>query len=225
MNEILPGIVVTGASGFIGRHFVIAVFERFRLFCIARRSQKEVGIPYHKNIHWLQLDITNQNNLENAFKYVKDHGGAEYVLHLAMYYDFTMKENPAYEQINVTGTRYVLEMSKMLALKRFIFPSSLVACKFPDRNNALTEKSPVDADFPYARCKRREEEIRRMRWYRTETQRHRAEFALLMDWPAFSQASPSATKVLSSVPLCEILSISRTNENSPTFVTINRTNT
>jgi thioester reductase-like protein len=52
MNEILPGILVTGASGFIGRHFVIAVSGKFRLFCIARRSQKEVGIPHLANIHW-----------------------------------------------------------------------------------------------------------------------------------------------------------------------------
>jgi nucleoside-diphosphate-sugar epimerase len=159
MNEILPGIVVTGASGFIGRHFVIAVSGKFRLFCIARRSQKEVGIPYHKNIHWLQLDITNQNDLRNAFRYIKDHGGADYVLHLAGYYDFTMKENPAYEQINVTGTRYILDMSKLLGIKRFIYSSSLAACKFPSYNNVLTEKSPIDADFPYARCKRKEETI------------------------------------------------------------------
>ena len=159
MSEILPGIVVTGASGFIGRHFVIAVSEKFRLFCIARRSQKEVGIPYHKNLHWLQLDITNQKNLLNALKYIKGHGGAEYVLHLAGYYDFTMKENPAYEQINVIGTRYVLDMSKSMGIKRFIFSSSVAACKFPGVNNVLTEKSPIDADFPYARCKRREEEV------------------------------------------------------------------
>jgi len=159
MSEILPGVVITGASGFIGRHFVIAVSGKFRLFCIARRSQKEVGIPYHKNIHWLQLDITNQKNLQNSFKYIKDHGGVDYVLHLAGYYDFTMKENPAYEQINVTGTRYVLDMSKLLGIKRFIFASSVAAYKFPSHNNVLTEKSPIDADFPYARCKRKEETI------------------------------------------------------------------
>ena len=160
-NERRPSIVVTGASGFIGRHFVIAVSEKFRLFCIARRSQKEIGIPHHDNIHWLQVDITNRKHLLNAFNYIKDHNGADYVLHLASYYDFTMKENPAYEQINITGTRNVLEISKLLGVKRFIFPSSVAACKFPPNGKALTEESPVDADFAYARSKRIAEKMMR----------------------------------------------------------------
>ncbi|MDH3345194.1 MAG: NAD(P)-dependent oxidoreductase, partial [Desulfobacteraceae bacterium] len=159
MNEILPGILVTGASGFIGRHFVIAVSEKFRLFCIARRSQKEVGIPHLSNIHWLQVDIANRKSLLKAFRHIKDHGGVDYVLHLAAYYDYTLKENPAYEQINVTGTRHILEISKLLGIKRFVFPSSLAACKFPSHGTALTEESPVDANSPYARCKRKEEAI------------------------------------------------------------------
>ena len=159
MNGILPGIVVTGASGFIGRHFVIAVCGKYRLFCIARRSQKEVGIPYHDNIHWLQVDVTNRENLMKSFAFVKDHGGADYVLHLAGYYDFSNKDNPAYEKINVTGTRNVLDMSKLLGIKRFIFSSSLAACKFPTKGNALTEESPPDADLPYGRCKKKEETI------------------------------------------------------------------
>jgi nucleoside-diphosphate-sugar epimerase len=159
MNGILPGIVVTGASGFIGRHFVIAVHRKYRLFCIARRSQKEIGIPYHDNIHWFQVDITNRENLKNVFNYIKDHGGADYVLHLAGYYDFTYEEHPAYEKINVTGTRNVLDMSKLSGIKRFIFSSSVAACKFPSHGNPLTEESPPDAEFPYARCKKKEETI------------------------------------------------------------------
>jgi len=157
MNKILPGIVVTGASGFIGRHFVIAVSGKFRLFCIARRSQKEAGIPYNDNIHWLQADITKWENLLNIFKYIKDQGGADYVLHLAGYYDFTKKENPAYEHVNVIGTRYILELSKLLEIKRFIFSSSLAACKFPPKGKAITEDSLADEDFPYARSKRKGE--------------------------------------------------------------------
>ena len=105
MNNRLPGILVTGASGFIGRHFVIAVSGKFRIFCIARRSQKEAGVPENGHTHWLQADITQWKNLLRVFEYVQEHGGTDYVLHLAGYYDFTLNENPAYEETNVTGTR------------------------------------------------------------------------------------------------------------------------
>ncbi|MEJ2657116.1 MAG: NAD-dependent epimerase/dehydratase family protein, partial [Desulfobacterales bacterium] len=159
MNEKMTGIVVTGASGFIGRHFVIAVSGKFRLFCIARRSQKEAGVPENDHTHWLQADITRWDNLLRVIEYVRGHGGADYVLHLAGYYDFTLKENPVYEETNVVGTRNLLELSKLLNIKRFIFSSSLAACKFPPPGRALTEKSPIDADYPYARSKRHAESI------------------------------------------------------------------
>lgn len=158
MDNSLPGIVVSGASGFIGRHFVTAACGEFRLFCIARRNQQEVGIPSHKNIHWLQADITNWKKLLKIIDYIKDHGGADYMLHLAGYYDFTMKDNPAYKN-NEIGTRHLLEMSQTLGIKRFIFSSSLAACKFTPYDKALSEESPADADIPYARSKAKEEEI------------------------------------------------------------------
>ena len=153
----LPGILVTGASGFIGRHFVIAVSDKFRLFCVARRSQKEVSVPYKDTIHWLQADISKWDNLLKIYEYINKHGGVDYVLHLAGYYDFTLKKNPVYEQVNVIATRHLLELSNMMQIKRFIFSSSVAACKFPPKGQAITEESPADGDFPYACSKRRGE--------------------------------------------------------------------
>lgn len=95
----------------------------------------------------------------NVFAHIKDLGGADYVLHLAGYYDFTNKENPAYEKINVVGTRNILDISKSLGIKRFIFSSSVAACSFPPVGKPLTEESLPDAQIPYARCKRKEEMI------------------------------------------------------------------
>ena len=45
MDEKLPGMVVTGASGFVGRHFLASAGGRYRLFCLARRSRQEAAIP------------------------------------------------------------------------------------------------------------------------------------------------------------------------------------
>ena len=159
MNKEKPGILVTGASGFIGRHFVIAVSDHFRLFCIARRTQKEAGIPNNDNIFWIQADITNMDNLLSAARQIRENGGIDHVLHLAGYYDFTMDDNPAYERTNVGGTLNILKIGQLLEAKRFIFSSSLAACKFPPVGECLTEDSDTDADFPYARSKGRSETI------------------------------------------------------------------
>jgi len=160
MDSRLPGIIITGASGFIGRHFVEQNVNRYRMFCIARRSQRESGIPKHENIRWTQVDIGDFSNLQEVVESINQYGGADYILHLAGYYDFTMVDHPQYQQTNVVGTRNVLKLAQYLNIKRFIFASSLAACKFnssPDQ--VLDEQSLPNATYPYARSKRRAEEM------------------------------------------------------------------
>jgi nucleoside-diphosphate-sugar epimerase len=159
MNPTLPGIVLTGASGFVGRNFIETANKKFRLYCIARRSQNEAGIPRYDNIKWAQADIGNLSRIQDIAKSIKDQGGADYVLHLAGFYDFTLKDNPAYENTNVTGTDNILKLAQYLEIKRFLFSSSLVVSKFSEPDRVLDEKSPPDAEFPYARSKRKGEEL------------------------------------------------------------------
>ena len=160
MNDALPGIIITGASGFIGKHFIELNANRYRLFCLARRSQQESGIPKHANIRWTQVDIGDFSNLQDVVESINRYGGADFILHLAGYYDFTMDNNPQYEHTNVNGTRNVLKLAQYLNIKRFLFSSSLAACKFnKDPNNLLDELSPPDASYPYAVSKRKAEEM------------------------------------------------------------------
>ncbi len=155
----LPGIVVTGASGFIGRHFLEAVTGKYRLFCLARRSCSEAGIPPNDNMRWTQVDIAKWDTLRDVVDCIKDHGGADYVLHLAGYYDFSNTENPEYDRTNVRGTRNVLKLAQLIGTKRLLFASSLAACEFPRPGEVVNEDSAPDAKFPYARSKRAGEEM------------------------------------------------------------------
>ncbi|MBE0644341.1 MAG: NAD(P)-dependent oxidoreductase [Bacteroidetes bacterium] len=159
MDERLPGIVVTGASGFVGRHFLEAAGSHFRLFCIARRSQFEAGVPRSANLRWTQVDIGHHNALLEVSRCILGNGGAEYVLHLAGFYDFTYEDHPEYERTNVEGTRNVLALADALGARHFIYASSLAACSFPPDGSSITEDSPPDATFPYARSKRDAEAV------------------------------------------------------------------
>ena len=155
----LPSIVITGASGFIGRYIIDYIKEDYTIFAIARRSRKEANIPFHHNLHWLQCDISNLITLNEAANYVNKNGGADFIIHLAAFYDFTYKDNPAYKIVNVEGTKNILDFSLKINIKRFIFASSIAACEFPSSGYFITEKNLPDANYHYALSKKSGEEL------------------------------------------------------------------
>jgi len=159
MDKNLPGIIVTGASGFVGRSFLASAAGRYRLFCLARRSRVEAGVPDYENLRWTQVDVAIWDSMRDVVRCVKEHGGADYVLHLAGYYDFHNMEHPEYERTNVQGTRNVLKLAQQLGVRRFLFASSLAACEFPEKGKCINEDSVADATFAYARSKRKGEEL------------------------------------------------------------------
>jgi nucleoside-diphosphate-sugar epimerase len=156
-----PQLVVTGASGFVGRHLLEALKEDHRIFALARRSQARSGAPVHPNIRWFQADIGHRMALAAVFREVRDAGGADVLVHLAAHYDFTGESYVEYWRTNVHGMRNVLELSRDLQLKRILFPSSLAACRLPPPGRTLDETSPPDGEHIYARTKRAGEDMLR----------------------------------------------------------------
>ncbi len=176
-----PGIIVTGASGFIGRHLLERLKERYRIFAMARRSQARCGAPFHENISWFQVDIGDREMLDRTFLQIKDLGGADMVLHLAAHYDFTGEDHPEYWRTNVEGLRNVLEQCRTLELRRFIFASSVAACRFPPPGGVIDETSPPDGEHIYAVTKRVGEEM--LAEYQAEFKTCIVRFAALFsDW-------------------------------------------
>lgn len=176
-----PSIIVTGASGIVGRGFLEMAKDDFLIYAIARRSQKEAGVEEHPNIKWIQVDIANWLSLRWVMHNIKRSGGADYIFHLAGYYDFEYTPNPEYERTNVNGTRYMLEQAKILRVKRFIFASSTAACKFPSKGRTIDEKSLLDAEYDYAVSKKKGEAIVKefSKWFPCSIVRFAAVFT---DW-------------------------------------------
>jgi len=166
MERVIPSIVVTGASGFIGSYFVNAIKDDMKVFAIARRTQMAAGIPSHPNIQWIPADIGDRETVNRVFDAIAEGGGADYVMHLAGYYDFSNEENREYERTNVNGTRFVLEATHKLKPKRFIFASSLTVTDQKKKITVVNEDSPADAPFPYAWSKAQCEDLIRQYAYR-----------------------------------------------------------
>jgi nucleoside-diphosphate-sugar epimerase len=145
-----PRLVITGASGFIGRHLLQGLMGHYDIVALARRSQLRCGAPFHDTISWRQVDIGQEELVNEAFEQIRKEGGADYVIHLAAHYDFTGENHPEYWRTNVDGLRHVLECCRELKLKKFVFASSVAACDYPAEGVSLDEKSPPDGEHIYA---------------------------------------------------------------------------
>ena len=149
----LPSILLTGGSGFLGRHLLWGLADHYRFFVIARRTQAEARAPVHPNITWLQADLAERWDLAQCIDAVRAEGEVDVVLHFGAYYDFTGEENPEYQRTNVEGLSNILMLCRKLKPKRFIFTSSLAACELPREGECLTEESEPDGSHVYARSK------------------------------------------------------------------------
>jgi nucleoside-diphosphate-sugar epimerase len=155
----LPAIILTGASGLIGKYLLDELKNEYRIFAIARRSQQECNAPRHPNIAWIRADVSNKNSISRAFREIKTAGGADFMIHLAAYYDFINDYHPQYQITNVGGTRNVLDLAEEMNLKFFIFASSVAACSFPEDGEYIDEESAPDGLHIYSQCKRIGEEM------------------------------------------------------------------
>lgn len=152
-------ILLTGASGFIGKYLLNILKDDYSVIAMARRSGTEAGVPFHPNIRWVQWNIANKLNYSEVMGYLIGRGGVDIVIHLAGYYDFEYDDNSEYERTNINGTRNVLQLATNIDVKHFIFASSLAACKFPHNGQYINENTLPNAEFAYARSKKIGEEM------------------------------------------------------------------
>jgi len=155
----LPRVIVTGASGFLGRRVMHLLSASHHVIAVDRRTRTSSEVAAHPNVEWHAIDVADEAAVRATLDKVRAEGGAAAVIHLAAWYDFTGEAHPEYMRTNVDGTRLLLENCGGLGLRRFIFASSIAACGFSSTGHPITESSPPDGTHIYARSKRMGEEL------------------------------------------------------------------
>jgi len=131
-------IFITGGTGFIGTYLVRRLTQtNHELHCLARESSdihliKEIGA----NI--ITGDVTDKASL------LKGMDGCDWVAHLASSFVFWVPNNKVFYDINVTGTRNVMESALEKGISKVVYVST--AAIYGNAEWPTTEETPVGTE-------------------------------------------------------------------------------
>lgn len=128
-------IFITGGTGFIGTYLVNRLTKtQHELYCLAREESdthflKEIGA----NI--IRGDVTDKASL------LKGMDGCDWVAHLASSFVFWIPNNRVFHDVNVTGTRNVMESALEKGISKVVYVST--AAVFGNAKWPISEETPV----------------------------------------------------------------------------------
>lgn len=144
-------ILVTGATGFIGRNLVAKlVEEKHDVTALVRKTSEVRGIP--KEVRLVEGDLLDLASLKDATK------GAEMVIHLAAMFEFYPKDVDLLYRVNVEGTRNLLTACKNSSIRRFIYCSTAETTGVVT-NPPATEETELNPMYDYGKSKVEAEKV------------------------------------------------------------------
>ncbi len=130
---------VTGATGFIASHLVDGLLqEGFQVRCLIRKNSNIDYLKQH-NIEFVYGDLTDFESLRKGLQ------GCNYVFHCAGFVSDWGTINEI-RQVNVEGTRHLLEASLEQPFCRFIYLSTTDVYGHTNQKN-VSEQQPYPAKF------------------------------------------------------------------------------
>lgn len=136
-------LVVTGGAGFLGYHLCRAAIGRYREIVVLDLEPIDPA-EYPSPIRFERGDIRDPGRLAAVFS------GAEAVVHAAAALPLWKKSD--IREINVDGTRNVLEIAQRLGIQRVVHISSTAVYGIPKKHPIL-ESDPLQGIGPYGESK------------------------------------------------------------------------
>jgi nucleoside-diphosphate-sugar epimerase len=137
-------ILVTGATGFIGRHLVSALSKTYSVRCLVRKTS-DITPLRDLNVDIAYGDLLVKDSLGPALD------GIDLVYHLAG--EVYSRKKSDYYKGNVLATQNLLEACKEKGTKTIIFLSSIGVYKPATRGTLLTEESECEPLTIYGKTK------------------------------------------------------------------------
>lgn len=137
-------ILVTGATGFIGRHLTAALSKTQSVRCLVRKRSDIKGLK-DLSVDLFYGDLLDKDSLGPALD------GIDLVYHLAG--EVYSRRKQDYYKGNVLATHNLLEVCKKKGTKRIIFLSSISVYKPATKGTLLSEESECEPITIYGKTK------------------------------------------------------------------------
>ena len=125
-------VLVTGASGLVGKHLIQALVQKGTPVTGLYRSTIPVFDDAEK-ANWIQADILDIVALEEAMQ------GVQQVYHCAAIVSFDSKNTKQLDQTNIEGTANVVNACLNQGIEKLLFVSSVAALGRIRENEAINE--------------------------------------------------------------------------------------
>jgi nucleoside-diphosphate-sugar epimerase len=137
-------ILITGATGFIGRHLTGALSKIYSVRCLVRKNS-DIGSLKGLNVDLTHGDLLVKDSLLPALDKI------DLVYHLAA--EVYSRKKDDYYKVNILGTHNLLEACKEKGTKRMIFISSTGVYKPTTTRTLATEESECEPPSIYGKTK------------------------------------------------------------------------
>ncbi len=129
-------VFVTGGTGFIGSRVVTRlVGAGHQVRCLVR-SSKATLVLKQLDVRFTPGDLTDKASLAKGME------GCDWVINAAAAYDFWSPDRRVFREVNVVGTRNVMEAALESTISKVVHVSTVVVFGKPDRS-PVTEDTPV----------------------------------------------------------------------------------
>jgi|ERR1035437_2668875 UDP-glucose 4-epimerase len=165
--------IVTGGAGFIGSHLTDELISQGHDVIVV----DNLSSGYKENIHskavFQHIDILDKDALKKAF------AGADGVFHMAaiVSVQYSLEHPEETYEINVTGTKNVVEAARANGIKKVVFSSSAAVYGDYDGGDPIDESFPLNPKSPYGEHKMLGEKIAdfSLRYFNVYGNRQRAD--------------------------------------------------
>lgn len=145
-------VLVTGASGFVGSHWVDHLVEEgCEVVATSRRRPGYLAREKFRGVRWIEADVTRPDTLPPLLE------GVECVYHAAALFDFFARERDLM-RVNADGTENLCRAARRAGVRRFVNVSSGAIYGKLYENRLCREADPPRPSDKYAQSKWEQEQ-------------------------------------------------------------------